>query len=250
MACWESLDEGSQVVERVASRDMTRAVISRGHIDEALRGVSRVSAEMSQMLGGIAEQVGVMTRALQFEDIVRQLLGGVVERLGVYQELCENIVDSALLRKVLSGVLDEDALRQGFFEITSGESSSATIGSCRECRIILRNHASAQGVEMSAVRVQRSNDNRTATVSIQGTFDFGCRHDFKKAYTGECLKMSEYVIDFRQTEYLDSAALGMLLQLHEHASKIGARVRLINLSGLPQKVISIASFDEIFEIAA
>lgn len=57
---------------------------------------------------------------------------------------------------------------------------------------------------------------------------------------------NELVFCFRQTEYLDSAALGLLLIAKDRCPK--TKISLVNVSGAVQKIFEIANFDKLFLI--
>ncbi len=59
-------------------------------------------------------------------------------------------------------------------------------------------------------------------------------------------RVTEYVVDLRGTEYIDSAALGMLLVLRESAGS--ATVRITNSRPAVRKILQIANFNTLFSI--
>lgn len=58
----------------------------------------------------------------------------------------------------------------------------------------------------------------------------------------------EIKLDFRWTTYIDSSALGMLLQLHESADRADKPVSLLNVSGIVLKVFDVANLGAVFNI--
>lgn len=56
------------------------------------------------------------------------------------------------------------------------------------------------------------------------------------------------VVDLQQVQYIDSAALGILLLLRDKAAAQGAKVELANLQGTVKDVLEIANFHKIFSI--
>ncbi len=95
---------------------------------------------------------------------------------------------------------------------------------------------------------QISPDGNTVTIAIQGRFDFSLHKDFREAYSGEAANASRYVIDFKDTEYMDSSALGMLLLLREHVGGDTDRVRLTNVSPELRKILEISNFHHLFKM--
>jgi anti-anti-sigma factor len=56
------------------------------------------------------------------------------------------------------------------------------------------------------------------------------------------------VVDFGQTEYIDSTGLGMLLKLREFAGGQQSRVHLIKCSPQVKSILSIANFQSLLTI--
>lgn len=99
-----------------------------------------------------------------------------------------------------------------------------------------------------SVSINAADDNRSATIKINGRFDFSLHNDFRKSYKDVNLSAGEYIVDLSGTDYLDSSALGMLLLLKEHAESQSSSVRLINYSEDIKEILTIASFDKLFAL--
>ena len=99
-----------------------------------------------------------------------------------------------------------------------------------------------------SVTIDVSSDKNTATIKINGRFDFSLHNEFRKSYKDVVLKNGVYSIDLGDTGYLDSSALGMLLLLKEHAESQSATVRLINFNNEIKEILTIASFDKLFSL--
>ena len=52
----------------------------------------------------------------------------------------------------------------------------------------------------------------------------------------------------KETTYLDSSALGMLLLLRDHAGGDQAEVEIVNCSPDVKKILTISNFDQLFKI--
>lgn len=59
-------------------------------------------------------------------------------------------------------------------------------------------------------------------------------------------KITSVVLDFSETTFVDSAALGMLLLMREEAKKRDIAVSLANANGQPQKMFVLSRFEELF----
>jgi len=100
-----------------------------------------------------------------------------------------------------------------------------------------------------SISVNISSDNKSATIGINGRFDFSLHNEFRKSYKDVKLISGEYYIDLSATEYLDSSALGMLLLLKEHAEAQGCNVKIKGYNDEIKEILMIASFDKIFTLA-
>lgn len=89
-----------------------------------------------------------------------------------------------------------------------------------------------------------------ARIAILGLFNASIYKDFK--HTGNMLMTDNKVeiieIDLSSTEYLDSAALGMLVQLNEKAKYAKKTVTLISIPGRVSQILKIANADKLFTV--
>ena len=86
----------------------------------------------------------------------------------------------------------------------------------------------------------------TLTISISGNFDFSTHPAFRSAYDNTDSSLN-VIVDLKQTEYMDSAALGMLLLLDEHFPN--QTVKIIGCSDFIKQVLEIANFQKKFDIS-
>ena len=84
------------------------------------------------------------------------------------------------------------------------------------------------------------------SIHVEGRFDFNCHQQFRRAYESVGGPFTEYVVDLKGTEYIDSAALGMLLVLREGVG--AAKVRITNSRPAVRKILQIANFNSLFAI--
>lgn len=94
-----------------------------------------------------------------------------------------------------------------------------------------------------------SSDGQELTIVIAGRFDFGAHQEFRNAYERVSSTPKSYVVDLKDTTYLDSSALGMLLLLRDHAGGDGAQIRLLNCKPDVRKILAISNFEQLFQIA-
>lgn len=101
-------------------------------------------------------------------------------------------------------------------------------------------------VDVSAVP---SEDGQALTIKINGRFDFGCHQAFRDAYEKHSPRPKQFILDLKDTTYMDSSALGMLLLLRDYAGGDSAGVFLTNISSDLRKILAISNFDKLFDIS-
>ncbi|MFJ4348188.1 STAS domain-containing protein [Pseudomonas sp. NPDC089401] len=100
-----------------------------------------------------------------------------------------------------------------------------------------------------AVETNFSQDDKKLTIKIKGRFDFGKHQEFRDAYERQAKKPESVVVDLKDTTYLDSSALGMLLLLRDHAGGDDSRVSVVNAGSDVRKILAISNFDKLFAIS-
>ncbi|SBS31653.1 hypothetical protein MAQ5080_02027 [Marinomonas aquimarina] len=86
-------------------------------------------------------------------------------------------------------------------------------------------------------------------IAVLGSFDFSLFNDFRSAY--EAYVGGEYenfIINIESVEYLDSAALGMLLSM-KSALGDNAEIKIEGANGFIRNILMISRFDKRFTIA-
>lgn len=94
-----------------------------------------------------------------------------------------------------------------------------------------------------------SSDGRTLTILMDEKFDFGKVQDFRVAYGENTDSVATIVVDLSKTEYMDSSALGMLLNMQK--SKLGqvSTFKIVNCRPQVAKILKISRFDKKFDIS-
>lgn len=100
-----------------------------------------------------------------------------------------------------------------------------------------------------AITSNLSNDGSLLTISVQGRFDFSALQSFKNSYEKISPKAQKYIIDLKESEYLDSSALGMLLALRDFAGSEKADISVINCNQDVKKILVITKLDELFQVS-
>ncbi len=98
---------------------------------------------------------------------------------------------------------------------------------------------------MTSLVSHRSKEKNEVTLDIQGEFTYQLHREFREAYRDEP-EGTAYIINLFKTEYMDSAALGMLLR--EQTNGDSAKITIKGCRESLRKIFTIARFDELFQI--
>ncbi len=90
-------------------------------------------------------------------------------------------------------------------------------------------------------------DESSVAIHIQGNFDFSLFSDFRESYINLVGKYSIFKIDLSHVEYLDSAALGMLLSMRSSVGD-GCTIKLCGANDFISNILKISRFDKLFVI--
>ena len=92
-------------------------------------------------------------------------------------------------------------------------------------------------------------DKSTLTIKVQGRFDFSTLQQFRNAYEKTPPpKPKTFIVDLKESDYLDSSALGMLLALRDYAGGDEANVRITHPNADIKKILVITKLDELFKV--
>ena len=99
-----------------------------------------------------------------------------------------------------------------------------------------------------AISATPSSDGKTLTIRVSDRFDFNTHSELRATYANSQPRYQLYVLDLRDTTYLDSAALGMLLQLKEHAGGSPRAVKIRNARPAIKEILAVANFQNLMTI--
>ncbi|WP_053118364.1 MULTISPECIES: STAS domain-containing protein [unclassified Pseudomonas] len=99
-----------------------------------------------------------------------------------------------------------------------------------------------------SVVAEVSPDGKKLKISVKGRFDFGKHQEFRNSYERVDPEPNSYELDLKETTYLDSSALGMLLLLRDHAGGDDSDIRVVNPNSDVRKILAISNFDKLFDI--
>ena len=98
-----------------------------------------------------------------------------------------------------------------------------------------------------SLSIKVSSDTGVVCISILGSFDFSLFHEFREAYAEFIGKKDRFAIDLSGVEYLDSAALGMLLSMKSALGE-NSVIELKGANDFIKNILMISRFDKRFEI--
>jgi|SRR5690554_4401099 len=94
-----------------------------------------------------------------------------------------------------------------------------------------------------------ANNGQSFIIRVKGCFDFSLMAGFREAYGGLEQQVKTITVDFRETENIDSAGLGMLLNLRKSAGGGKVNIRLIHCRDEIKEQLVAANFEQFFEIS-
>ncbi|MFT4993647.1 MAG: anti-anti-sigma factor [Paraglaciecola sp.] len=94
-----------------------------------------------------------------------------------------------------------------------------------------------------------SDDGKQLTIIVDEKFDFGNVTDFRVAYSNDSDEVKSIVVDLQRTKYIDSSALGMLLNMQKVMSGNVTSFSIINCCEQVTKILRIARFDKKFTLS-
>ena len=97
------------------------------------------------------------------------------------------------------------------------------------------------------MNIENASDGGVSIV-LDEKFDFSSVSEFRKIYESVSSK-NIVVIDFKNTRYIDSSALGMLINARNYFAKEQVKIKLNNTNGQIKKIFSISKFEKKFDIS-
>lgn len=86
-------------------------------------------------------------------------------------------------------------------------------------------------------------------ITLGNRFDFNMVREFREAYESVIEnKINVIVINFANTNFIDSSALGLLINMEKFYKTQNVTIQLINCSDQIERILLIARFDKKFEI--
>ena len=98
------------------------------------------------------------------------------------------------------------------------------------------------------IRSSYQNQGQTLVIDVGTKFDFSKVEDFRNAYDKIDDDVAHIAVDLSQTEYMDSSALGMLLNMQKSLANKELSYSIENARPQVAKILKISRFDKKFDI--
>ena len=92
-----------------------------------------------------------------------------------------------------------------------------------------------------------SDDQTVMNIVLPERFNFDVHSELRQACKDN-KKIKKFILNLKNTNYIDSSALGMILQLKEQAGDTNDSVQIVNANGNVKEILEIANFDKIIKI--
>ncbi|MGD8110401.1 STAS domain-containing protein [Vibrio sp. TRT 21S02] len=96
------------------------------------------------------------------------------------------------------------------------------------------------------VEAQVDPNKKEVVIAIEGAFGFSLVQDFRRCYSER--RDYRFTLDLRKVDYIDSAGLGMLLNMHNYLDQDDGMIRITNTLPQVRKILLISRFDKKFQI--
>ncbi|OLQ95038.1 anti-anti-sigma factor [Vibrio ponticus] len=97
-----------------------------------------------------------------------------------------------------------------------------------------------------SVTTEIDTESKQVTIYVKGAFGFNLIQDFKRCYADK--RGYGFTIDLRMVDYIDSAGLGILINMQNYLEQADGQIRLTNTLPQVRKVLAISRFDKKFSI--
>lgn len=95
---------------------------------------------------------------------------------------------------------------------------------------------------------QYRQDGEVLVIKVGQKFDFSNVEEFRNAYSDLTDKTNEIAVDLSITEYMDSSALGMLLNMQKSLKSGNYAYSIENARPQVSKILEISRFDKKFKL--
>ncbi|MBF0461353.1 MAG: STAS domain-containing protein [Magnetococcales bacterium] len=99
--------------------------------------------------------------------------------------------------------------------------------------------------------ISTSRSAQATTIHVQGRFNFEMYAQFRAAYREDTQNGHDnrhFIVDLAGAEYIDSAALGMLIMLREETDTRKTNVEIVNACPEIREILTTANFNRLFKV--
>ena len=97
-------------------------------------------------------------------------------------------------------------------------------------------------------RISIQHEPGKTTIRVHGDFVFEINREYRDAYQRDP-STDAFFVDLHATGYMDSAGLGMLIQLRDYAGGNDAQVTLTGMNDTIRTILNVANFSRLFRFA-
>lgn len=99
------------------------------------------------------------------------------------------------------------------------------------------------------MEIEKHLNQGTLDVSMRGKFTFGDHSAFREVLAKLSSADAQHIVfHMAQVEFVDSAALGMLLLAHDEAEKLNKKIVISGAMGQVRKMFEMAKFNSLFNM--
>jgi anti-sigma B factor antagonist len=93
---------------------------------------------------------------------------------------------------------------------------------------------------------ERPGDGAATLLQISGELDINARDDLRATIVA-ALAVGDVVVDLNEVTFIDSEALGALIDGFNESRRVGAGLRLVNAHGIVERVLTVSGALELFD---
>jgi anti-anti-sigma factor len=98
------------------------------------------------------------------------------------------------------------------------------------------------------VKTSISENEKAVSIIVDQHFDFSLHQSFREAYSKFDVIGTHFILDLKDTEYIDSSALGMILLLKDHVDNLSGTLLISKPNDTVNKILEIAQFHRLMTI--
>jgi len=101
---------------------------------------------------------------------------------------------------------------------------------------------------MQTAKISTSEAGGQITIKVEGNLIFDLNREFRESYKGIPAK-TPVIVDLANASYIDSAGIGMLIQLREHLGGNKGSVTVSGANETVKTILNVANLGRLFKIS-